>query len=83
MDVKTKQKKTNWSKNEFETLVSEYENKFDVLEGDLSVSLTGLDKRKAWESVMEWTRKWLNMQSPRLIISIQKIKKQKKIQTKI
>ncbi|KAH3807649.1 hypothetical protein DPMN_135997 [Dreissena polymorpha] len=56
MDVKTKKKKTNWSKNEFETLVSEYENKFDVLEGDLSVSLTGSDKRKAWEIVMEWTR---------------------------
>ncbi|KAH3801674.1 hypothetical protein DPMN_155332 [Dreissena polymorpha] len=81
MDVKTKKKKTNWSKNEFETLVSEYENKFDVLEGDLSVSLIGSDKRTAWESVMEWTRKWLNMQSPRLIISTQKFKKQKKLQT--
>ncbi|KAH3721871.1 hypothetical protein DPMN_064820 [Dreissena polymorpha] len=78
MDVKTKKNKTNWSKNEFETLVSEYENKFDLLEGDLSLSLTGSDKRKAWESVMEWTRKWLNMQSPRLIISTQKFKKQKK-----
>ncbi|KAH3734578.1 hypothetical protein DPMN_041017 [Dreissena polymorpha] len=79
MDVKTKKKKTKWSKNEFETHVSEYENKFDVLEGD--VSLTGSDKRKAWESVMAWTRKWLNMQSLRLIISTQKFKKQKKIQT--
>ncbi|KAH3730286.1 hypothetical protein DPMN_056269 [Dreissena polymorpha] len=53
MDVKTKKKKTNWSKKEFETLVSVYENKFDVLEGDLSVTLTGSDKQKAWESVME------------------------------
>ncbi|KAH3730328.1 hypothetical protein DPMN_056311 [Dreissena polymorpha] len=53
MGVKTKKKKTNWSINEFETLVSVYENKFDVLEGDLSVSLTGSDKRKAWESVTE------------------------------
>ncbi|KAH3803844.1 hypothetical protein DPMN_132112 [Dreissena polymorpha] len=53
MDAKTKVKKANWSKNEFETLVSEYENKYDVLEGGLSISLTGMDKRKAWESVMD------------------------------
>ncbi|XP_052268747.1 uncharacterized protein LOC127870131 [Dreissena polymorpha] len=53
MDAKTKLKKANWSKNEFETLVCEYENKYDVLEGGLSISLTGMDKRKAWESVMD------------------------------
>ncbi|KAH3701659.1 hypothetical protein DPMN_076649 [Dreissena polymorpha] len=53
MEVKTKKKKPNWSTNKFETLVSEYENKFDVLEDDLSVSLTGSDKRKIWESVMD------------------------------
>ncbi|KAH3702734.1 hypothetical protein DPMN_077760 [Dreissena polymorpha] len=53
MDAKTKVKKANWSKNEFETLVCEYENKYDVLEGVLSISLTGMDKRKAWESVMD------------------------------
>ncbi|KAH3730222.1 hypothetical protein DPMN_056203 [Dreissena polymorpha] len=53
MDAKTKVKKANLSKSEFETLVSEYENKYDVLEGGLSISLTGVDKRKAWESVMD------------------------------
>ncbi|KAH3702650.1 hypothetical protein DPMN_077676 [Dreissena polymorpha] len=53
MDGKTKVKKANWSKNEFKTLVSEYENKYDVLEDGLSISLTGMDKRKAWESVMD------------------------------
>ena len=53
MDAKTKVKKANWSKNEFETLLSEYENKYDVLEGGLSISLTGMDKRKAWESVTD------------------------------